>query len=166
MAKNDIRIKDTGGLNVVPTRVYQVAASATIIYAGEPVKLAAMGDQYAVKCADGEPTTSTIQFLGIAAKDSTNTAAAAGTVEVYDTLAAPGVVFTAKAKTSSTVDTQSEIDALQNNCVVLDLTSSSFTVDAAAAHANANGIQIVGGDPLLKEVWFKVRPIVSQGLTA
>lgn len=166
MAKNDIRIKDCGGLSALPTRTYQVAASATLIYAGEPVKLAAMGDQSVVKCADGEPTTSTIQFLGIAASDSTNTASVAGTVEVYDALAAPGAVYVAKAKTSSTVDTQAEIDALQNNCVVLDLTSSSFTVDAAAAHANTHGIEIVGGDPLTKEVWFRVRPIVAQGLTA
>ena len=166
MALGDIKIHDMGGLSVLPSRTYQVAASATLIQPGEPVRVeTAAGTATVIKFVDGDPTTSTLQVVGVAASVSTNTAAAAGTVEVY--LPMPGqVTWKAKAKTASTADTQSEIDAKANDCIVLDLTSNDFTVDFAAVHANTNGIQVVGGDPLTQEIYFQFRPIVTQGATA
>jgi len=165
MAANDIKIHDLGGLNTLPTRRYQVAASATLIQPGEPVRVeTAAGTATVVKLADGEPTTSTLQVLGVAASVSTNTSAAAGVVDVY--LPLPNVVWKCKAKTASTADTQTEIDAKANDCIVLDLTSSTFTVDFAAAHADTNGIQVVGGDPATQEIYFTIRPVVSEGAVA
>ena len=100
MAKNDVKIVDFAGHNVVPTVTWQTEAAATAIYAGEPVKLKAAGSPYAIPLADAEPVVGTTTVvLGIAASDSTQTASADGTVEVY--LPLPGVVYEANAKTST-----------------------------------------------------------------
>ena len=109
-----------------PTRRYQVAASATLIYPGEPCKLSTV---YATKSADAEPTTAAPTFLGIAANTSTNTAAADGWVDIY--LPLPGQVYLAKAKTAASVATQTLYNALMLNAtpVLLDLASSTYTID-------------------------------------
>jgi hypothetical protein len=158
MAKNDIKLVDAGGRSAVPTRIFAVAASATIIYAGEPVKVeTAAGTATVIKCADGDPVIgTTLQIVGVAAKDSTNTAAAAGYVEVY-TPCPNDVVWGAKPKVAGAANTQAKIDALLNDCLVLDLTSSTFTVDAAAGHGNSGGIQVVGGNPANDEIHFVFR---------
>src|SRR5688572_2843454 len=103
MAKNDIKVVSTG----VPTYTWQTEAAATAIYAGEPVKIKAAGSPYAIPLADADLTLGTdVEFLGIAKTDGTHTASADGTVEVY--MPNPGVLYEAKAKTASTVDTQAE----------------------------------------------------------
>lgn len=101
--------------------------------------------------ADGEGTTSQ-RFTGIAKSDSDETAAAAGTVETY--LPLPGIIYSASAKTASTADTVAEIRALSGKRVVFDLTSDSWTVDAAATDAVANCVTIVGGDANSQELHF------------
>lgn len=155
MAKNDVRIVDFGGHNTIPTLTWQTEAAATAIYAGEPVKLKAAGSPYAIPLADGEPVVGTTTVvLGIAASDSTQTASADGTVEVYVPL--PGVIYEANAKTASTVDSQSEINALCGDRVVFDLTSSTYTVDAAATDGATKGIYVLGGDAV-KTVKFSMR---------
>lgn len=147
MARGDIKIVDAGGHNVVPTRVYQTDAGATAIYAGEPVILTTIGTSvYAAPAADADPTIGTDYIAGIAAGDSTHTATADGTVEVY--LPLPGVIYRGKAKTASTADTLAEIKALANKRGVFDLTSSSYTLDCAAADGATNGLIYTGtGDP-------------------
>ena len=80
-----------------PTKRYQVAASATLIYVGEPVKLSTT--VYVVKSADAEPVESAGTFVGIAASTSTNTASVDGWVDVY--LPLPGMTYLINA-TSST----------------------------------------------------------------
>lgn len=93
--------------------------------------------------SDGNGTTSQ-RFTGIAKSDSTDTAAAAGTVELW--LPVPGLIYSGKAKTASTADTQAEVDALSGKRVVFDLTTSVWTIDAAAADAVVNCVVIIGGD--------------------
>ncbi len=123
--------------------------------AGEPTK----GDDAAAASwtgevsimADGNGTTSE-RFTGIAKSDSTETAAAAGVVDCYMPLA--GLIYKCKAKTSSTADTAAEIAALMGKRVVFDLTSTVWTVDAAAADAVANCVVIVGGDANTAELDF------------
>jgi len=155
MAKNDVKIVDLAGLNTLPSVTWQTEAAATAIYAGEPVKLKAAGSPYAIPLADGEPVVgTTTAVLGIAASDSTQTASADGTVQVF--LPMPGVVYEANAKTASTVDSQSEINALCGDRVVFDLTSTSYTVDAAATDGSTKGLYIVGGDAV-KTVKFMIR---------
>jgi len=165
MALGDIRIQEMGGRNSLPTQRFAVAASATLIYPGEPVITeTAEGTATVVKFADGAPTTSTFRVIGVAKSTSTNTAAAAGYVDVYIT--DESVVWACKAKSSATADTQAEIDAKINDCIVLDLTGTTFSVDFAAAHANTNGIRVVGGNPSTTEIYFVFRTVVLQGAIA
>lgn len=133
MAQGNIELVEGGIFSTVPTKTYQVAASATLIYAGEPVKVATAEDQVVVKSADTEPVSTDPTFLGIAAKDSTNNSGAAGVVEVFDAL--PGQVYMADAKLKTLIDTQAKYDAYLNERVVFDLTSTTFTVDLASSGA-------------------------------
>lgn len=155
MSRSDIKIVRTAGGNV-PTYKWQTEAGATDILAGEPVKLKAAGSPYVIPLADGDNTIGTdTSIVGIAASDSDHTASADGSIMVYVPL--PGVVYEAKAKTSTTADTQAEIDAMVGDRKVFDLTSGVYTVDAAAADAAANGIIIVGGDPERATLEFIIR---------
>ena len=143
MARGDISIIKGAG----PAVEFRTEANSTAIYAGEPVKLKAAGSPYAIACEDGDLTIGTdTVFLGIAASDSSHSASADGVVLVYMDTAT--TVLRAKAKTYSTVDTQSEINALCGDRVVLDLTSSTWTIDAAAGDNSANAFYILGGDPV------------------
>jgi hypothetical protein len=157
MAKGNVKIVDSAGYNSIPTYKWQTEANATAIYAGEPVKLKVTGaaGPYVIPLADAEPvagTTST--FIGIAATDSTHTASADGSIEVYMPL--PGVVYECLATTASTADTEAEILALAGKQVKFDLISSEYTVNAAEATALTAGLIIVGGDPLKSSLKFVV----------
>lgn len=165
MAKADIVIKDTAGHNVIPTLVWQTEAAATAIYAGEPVKVKVAGSKYVIPLADGDGVIgTTVGIAGIAKSDSTQTASADGTVEVYIPL--PGVIYAAKAKSAAAADTAAEILALQGKRVVIDLTSGSYTVDTAAADNANNAFYIVGGDFTRSVIYFMLRsPITITGTT-
>lgn len=163
MATNDVRIKDSAV--TLPVWEWQVAASATLIYPGEPVKLSAAGAVDVIKLADNEPVIgTTTQVIGIAASTSTNTASAAGKVKVYIPL--PGTVYACKATTAANVDTQSELDALVGDRVLFDLVSTTFTVDENAGDTATSGLQIVGGDATKKEIYFVIRPAATEGPVA
>lgn len=156
MARGDIKIVDSAGHNVVPSRTYQVEAAATAIYAGEPVVMATIGTSvYAVAAADADPTIGTDYLLGIAASDSTQTASANGTVSVF--LPLPGVVYRGKAKSSTAADTAAEILALANKRGIFDLTTGSYTLDTGAADGATNGLIYTGtGDPSTNSVDFEI----------
>lgn len=109
----------------------------------------------AVVMVDGDGTTAQ-NFTGIAKVASTETAAVAG--EVYTWLPLPGIVYSGKAKTASTADTEAEVNALVRKRVVFDLTSSVWTVDAAATDAVANCLVIIGGDFRTQTLNFVYRP--------
>jgi len=154
MSRQDIIIKDSAGHNVVPSRRFQTDAGSTAILAGEPVMLTTIGTSvYAALLTDGKPVVGTDVFAGIAASDSNHTASVDGVVDVYMPL--PGVVYRAKAKSSTAADTEAEILALANKRVVLDLTSLVFTVDTAASDGATNGIFLTGtGDAGTNSVDF------------
>lgn len=156
MARNDVKIVDAAGHNVVPTRVYQTVAGGTNILAGEPVVLTTIGTNvYASPAADADPAIGTDYLAGIAAGDSTHTASADGTVEVYIPL--PGVVYRCKAKSAAAADTLAEIKALANKRTIFDLTSSTYTIDTAAADGSTNGLILTGtGNPDTSEVDFTI----------
>ncbi len=129
MAKGDITLYQSGRGNNggVPSRNYQVNASATLLNAGEPAAYA-LGQQYVAPLATSKPVVATDYLAGIAASTSTNTAAAAGTVEVYDDT--PGQTYLIAPKTAASWDTQAEYNALVGARVTLDLTSGSYTINA------------------------------------
>ena len=154
MAKDNIKILDVGGHNVVPTLKYPTEAGSTAILAGEPVKIGGTGAAFAVPVANDEPIVgTTLGMLGIAASDSNHTASLNGFVEVHVLL--EGVVYEAKASTAANVDTQAEINALMHNLVGFDLASGVYTLDEN--DGVGTGLIIVGGDPIAKTIKFMVR---------
>lgn len=155
MSANDIKVKTPLDPIFSVRRIVGSGAAASI-NVGEPTKQGSSGAVAIMVDADG--TTSQV-FTGIAKSQSTDTAAAAG--EVYTWLPMPGVVYSGKAKSSTSADTLAEIDALMFKRVVFDLTASVWTVDTAAADATTNGLLIVGGDFRSKEIFFLVRENVA-----
>lgn len=149
MAANANAIKIVNQLAAEFSKNWVVASGGdATINSGTPTKAAdaAAASPYlgtVVPMVDGDGSTSQ-RFTGIAKSVSTDTASAAGSVEVW--LPLPGIVYAAKAKTASTADTQAEVDALSGKRVVLDLTTNVWSVDAAAADAVANCVVIIGGD--------------------
>lgn len=157
MARADINIKETGGLNSVPTDRWVVASGATLtIKAGEPAKQKATGDENAILLVDADLTIGTSQpMTGIASDDSTETASASGYSNQYAPL--PNVKWEIKAKSSTAANTQAEIDALIGSLYLIDLTSSVFTIDTTGTATTA-AFLIVGGDPNRSTVHFRIRP--------
>lgn len=167
MATNDIKVYGTGGLSSLPTRFAQVAASATIINPGEPVKLLAQtsgAGTTVVKLVDGDGVIgTTTQVVGITKGASTNTSSVAGVVEVY--LPNQNTIFAAQAKSATAANTLAKIVALESAMCLIDLTSSVFTIDTAV-NSNTYGFQIVGGDPTTNTVYFQIRSKLLDGLDA
>ena len=157
MAKNDVTIVDNGGYLNLPVRTFKVqdrtSSSDTQIYAGEPVKiLAGEGGNYAGHLATGDPEIGTDIVIGIAKSDSTETASADGEVDVYMPL--PGVVYRAKATTSTNLAT-----GILNDCVTFDLTDTTYTVDEnEGSDENVHGLRILGYDSTAGTVDFTINP--------
>lgn len=151
MALGDLSIVKQSGQMLPAAIKCQTQAGATNIKAGEPVKASGV---YVVPSADAEPLTSAPTFVGLAVSTSTETASVDGTVDVIPP--SMGVVFEASAKSSTAANTDAKIAALVGSLVLLDLTSSTYTIDTAATNA-ANGCRIVGGDSSKNKVWFIIR---------
>lgn len=152
MARYNVKLKSPISEEFSVTPIV-ASGGATTILAGEPTKFNTAGAVSIM--ADGDGTTSQ-RFTGIAKSDSTDTAAAAGVVQVW--LPFPGLIYSCAAKTASTADTAAEIDALFGKRVVFDLTSTTWSIDAAAADGATNGIVIVGGEYQTSTLWFVVSP--------
>lgn len=105
--------------------------------------------------SDGNGTTSQ-RFTGIAKSTSTETASVAGSVDLWMPL--PGIMYKGFAKTASTADSAAEVTALFGKRVVFDLTTSNWTIDAAAADAVVNCVVIVGGNAPTATLNFMYRP--------
>lgn len=162
MARGDIKLRSAVSFDSSISRNIPAGVAGSI-KAGEPTKSvdAAAASPYLgtiAIMADGDGSTAT-RFTGIAKSDSDDTVAAAGTCETY--LPYPGLQYAALAKTSTTADTQAEIDALKGKRVVFDLTTSKWTVDAAAADAVANGVVIIGGEYQTATLFFVYSPHVT-----
>jgi len=156
MARNDIKIKDVAGLSNVPVIRALTEANATAILAGEPVKFKALGARYVIPLADADGVIGTMTpIVGIAASDSTQTASADGYVDVY--LPLPGTVWEIKAKSAAAADTQAEINALVLDRAIIDLTSSTYTLDATGTDVVTAPFVIVGGNPDTSTLYFMVR---------
>lgn len=146
---------------VVTTTTWLVAAGgAATIASGTPTKgadaaAASPWTGAVVPMVDGDGKTAE-RFTGIAKNVSTDTASAAGVVTTIDPI--PGLTYQGYAKTASTADTAAEVLALQGKRVVFDLTSTDWTIDAAAADAVANCVVIAGGDYQSQVLWFNYRP--------
>lgn len=135
------------------TVVLVASGAAATIAQGTPAKsadAATAATGAVVPMVDGDGAVGQ-SFCGIADGDSTDTAAAAGTVTLWMPL--PGIVYSAKAK-STGANTAAKVLALFRKRVVFDLTSSLWTVDEAAADALINCVTIIGGDAATSTLWF------------
>lgn len=155
MAVNDIQLV-TPSSN--PAIQYNVAASATLIYPGEPV-VNALAGVAVTPMATNSPVVATTYLCGIATTTSTNTAAAAGKVYVQPVL--PGQVLSIKPKVATSWDAQSEYDALVGKRVLIDLTSGSYTL--LAADGATYGCVVLAKDVTVDpgRIWFTFRNGVS-----
>lgn len=148
MASGDIQVfessQTSGGRG---SRLYNVAAG-TPIYAGEPVQvLLGTAGTVVFPAITSTPVVGTTYYAGIASTNSTNTATAAGFVDVVPVnnndswLANPDV--------AATWDTQAEYDALVGsrvllkNNVTVTATPTSGTYTILASDSANNGCVIV-----------------------
>jgi hypothetical protein len=162
MARNDIKI--VSNITAEATMTYLVASGtvASIAVGTPTVSVVASGTATGVcKLAqDGAGVISSTaandaRFTGLAKSDSSETAAAAGDVDVWMPL--PGLIYSGKTKVSTTANTAAKLAALIAAQVVFDLTSTTWTVDAAATDAAANALVIVGGDWQTGTVYFTIK---------
>jgi len=109
-----------------------------------------------IPMVDADGTVTAMRFGGIAKTTSTDTASAAGIVDVY--LPIPGILYRGFAKSAAAADTQSEINVLFRKRVIFDLTTGDWTIDTAAADALINCVVIVGGNPVSSEILFVYAP--------
>lgn len=162
MSAGNIKVRTP--LSLLYSNEFIVAAgAANTIHAGEPtIKGEATGTSTGIVAiaADGDPlTTSTHQFSGVAKSESTDTVAAAGVVTVWMPL--PGIIYEARAKTTTDANTAAKVAALKDKRTVLDVTASLWTVDAAATDSKNNGVFILGGDFRTFAIYF----MITNGVT-
>ena len=153
-AQNNIVILNEADPRFAIPGVLVAAGAVGTIAQGTPTKsadAATAATGAVVPMVDGDGTIAQ-NFTGIAKNDSTDTAAAAGTVTVW--LPLPGYVYAAKAKTSTAVDTAAELLTYFRKRVVFDLTSSLWTVDTEATDQLVNCVTIVGGDYNTSTIYF------------
>lgn len=105
-----------------------VAASSTLIYPGDFVACAP-GTTVGSLMATNKPVVATDYLLGIASTTSTNTASAAGYVEVIPVNS--GDVWLISPNDSTAYDTQAEYDALVGKRMLIDLTTAKYTILAS-----------------------------------
>lgn len=132
MALGDITILEQNSEMGRGARLYN-AATPTVINAGEPVART-LGGVTVTPAATSAGQVGTDYIVGIAATTSTNTATAVGVVNVYPLTS--GTTYLISPKTAASWDTQAEYDALVGKRVTIDLTSSSYTLNATDASGN------------------------------
>lgn len=150
MALGDITLYDEGAFGYPGDVEYAVAASATLIYPGEPVAKA-LGGAAVTPAATNTPVVATDFYAGIATSTSTNTAGAAGTVKVMKFV--PGVSYLITPNSAAAFDTQAEYDALVGDRVLFDLTTGVYTI--LATDGATSGLVILPLD--IKKYPGKVR---------
>ncbi len=132
----DIQIFTEGAFGYPGDDAFCVGASSTLINAGEPVakSLGCAAGSYVTPAATNTPVVSTDNYAGIASTTSTNTATAGGSVRVTKLL--PGITYLISPKSTTAYATQSLYDANVGARVLLDLTSSTYTILAADGSTN------------------------------
>lgn len=162
MALGDVQIQSQGAFGYPGSEIYNVAASATLILAGEPVAVT-LGNstgKVVAPLATNAPVVGTDYMVGIAATTSTNTASAAGTVQV--TLLQPGMKYLCSPKVAASWDTQAEYDALVGARVLFDLTTGVYTVLATDGATSGLVVQPLNIAEVPGKVCFAIRNGVSN----
>ncbi len=157
MALGDITIYESGSVGAPSAVRYAVAASATLIYPGEPVTKA-LGGAAVTPAATNTPVVATDFYAGIASSTSTNTSGAAGVVDVL--ALQKNVTYLIAPNSTAAFDTQSEYDALVGDRVLFDLTTGTYTI--LATDGATNGLVIMPLD--IRKYPGKVRFAIRQAV--
>lgn len=150
MALGDLLIVEPTNMGTRGGRVYNVAAG-TPIYAGEPVQIRAVAGIVVEPSLTSTPIVSVSAgveglFVGVATTSSTNTATAAGTINVLPV--SPYITYLANPDTAASWDTQAEYDALTGkrvllkNSVSVTSTPTSGTYTLLASDSASNGCTV------------------------
>lgn len=141
-----------------------VTSGGTAIVAGEPLhSVAALTSGVAdvntfVLAAADTPVIGTHKFGGVALKDSENAAAGTTLTQYLNTANPVPYVgrIRGKAETASSVDTQSEVNGLVQDAVLIDYSATGapdggqlYTIKVAAS-ADTSGLEIVDGNAALQ----------------
>ena len=148
MATNSIQILKFAG----DTRTYKVDDRDTsligaTIKAGEPV--VACGN-FAARVGTFQPRIATLngRFIGVAQKESTETASANGVVDVITVI--PGqTVLEGAATTIANVDTAAELLTYLNNYIAFDATTEPASTTAATITIDENDTDDPNGNGLI-----------------
>lgn len=156
---NKIFTIDKGLQNTWQTTYVVASGGVSTIVTGTPTKCVTADGSVAgavIPMVDADGIVTGERFAGLAKTISTDTAAAAGTVDTYAPV--PGILYRGFAKSASAAITQALINALMGKKVIFDLTSSDWTVDTAATDALVNCVVIQGGIPANNEILFVYSP--------
>ncbi|MEI6532494.1 MAG: hypothetical protein WCO06_01500 [Candidatus Roizmanbacteria bacterium] len=140
------------------TGVLVAAGAVATIAAGSPTKsadaaTAATGAVVPLAAAGNTAGTIAVNFTGIAKNDSNETAAVAGTVNLW--LPLPGYVYSCVAKTASAINTVAKLITYFRRRVLFDCSASNvWTVDTEQTDQLVNCVTIVGGDFRTSTVYF------------
>lgn len=143
----DITLYQTSKGTSMGSRKHQVASgSAASINSGEPVGKT-LGSQYVATLATSKPVVGTDYLAGIATTTSTDTASAAGSVDVVPV--SPEDIWVINPKVAATwgltqgSTSQSTYNALQGARVLLDKTSSTYTILATDSANNGCVVEYI-----------------------
>lgn len=128
-----------GAIGSAPAQV--ASGAAATINAGELV-LKTLGSQYVVAWGNSaaKPVVGTDYIAGLSTSTSTDTASAAGTVDIMPLV--PGQVFLIAPNAPTSFDTQSEYNALVGDRVLLNSGSVGGAQTILAVDGATNGLVI------------------------
>lgn len=158
MAKGDIQPFESAMSSMGSAIKYYVASGAVAsINAGEPVQKLA-GAAGVTALSTNSPTT-TNRIVGVATSVSTDTAAASGLVDVIpvnDTQ-----IWMIAPKVAATWNTQAKYNALVGSRVLIDLTTSTYTILATDGASNGCIVEYLDIARYPGQVAFSWSPLVD-----
>jgi hypothetical protein len=156
--RKDIELLVAGKNKTEGTTKYKVAASANLIYPGDPVAVT-LGGYVVNAMATNKPVVGTDYLCGIAVSTSTNTPSADGYVDVMPI--DNGDIWLITPKNPSSFDTQAKYDLLVGDRVVMDLTAGKYTLLNTDGAANGCVIMPLDVTKYPNKVAFSFRSGVS-----
>lgn len=145
MGVNDIKVRKFPGYRRSVRRDDRNTTAGLTVKVGEPIKRGGPGGNFCIILADGDPEAGTDIFLGIAAKESTETATLDGICEYVSLL--PGTVLAGRATTIANADADSELLGIEGDYVAFDYAAALFTIDEDEGdNPDIGRLKIIGGD--------------------
>lgn len=151
MTENDIKVLRHGG-EVRTYRAYLRNGTTAANTAMKPGELVKDSENYAHLLATGDPEIGTDIFIGVVARESTETLTVTGDVEV--TTMDVGTILRGKATTTTNINTLAKIRAYLQNYIGSELTALSgtngvYTFDEDHTDdPNKDAFRIIDGDPI------------------